>query len=449
MATTYFYFTNSSAANLLEDNATLLTDLYCVASRTNRPTSRVKAYIAILNILFNCSRLLPTTISDKRLVLTLDKKFFSSEQIICGSGCKIPISYRTFVSVLDYLESEGYIVLERGGQFIYKEHVDSHGEIKKISTGKRKSSVMIPTEMIYKYCIPLNTPLPENVLILKDENKKPMKFILDGELEMQVKMLNAYNSKIDTKRITNADGETIDEPFLKRIYNKDFNHGGRFYTIKGAIQNMSSKERSMIMIDGKPCVEIDVKALHPAICYTEVNEKMPEDPYEFTVKCQFDQEEADAFVSRHDIDGSYSPLRNLKKIIMLCAFNSDNEIDLVFTVAKKLGDDVRLKGTSNEANRKFVGISNVAVKEAITAMKIKHFKIGDYFHSNKSTLLQYKDSTFMAEVLTQCLQRDIVVAPIHDSVICQHDKVEEVKEIMAKSFKKVFGSLVNYRVSVK
>lgn len=446
----YKYFTNSSAKLLLKDSAKILTELYILTVGSNRKSSQCKVYDVMLNVLFNLSSIYSLTDSQKYgLKLTLRKEFFNTGIIVCGKRCKIPMSYRIFTSALDFLHENGFIRLTKGGKFIKKEIIDDCGEIKIIKTNKRETSIIEIKDKILPYCKDLvNCFRPDNVLILKNNKKVPIEFKTNPSLEFQIEMLKSYNENIDNSLIKDQNGQIIKEPFLKRVYVENFQHGGRFYTVTGDIQSMPSKERSCILIDGQPCVEIDIQAMHPAICYTECDSIMPEDPYDFEVYCDFDEDELKSFCKEFNLK-DYDPLRNLRKIMLICAFNSKSLMDLVFTVSSKLGEDVKYRQNGEHLRRKFVGISNVSVKESINNMKDKNREISQFFHSNSGTILQYKDATFMAEVLSRCLQQGIIVIPVHDSVICQKEKQKDVEEIMEKSFEKVFGSVVNYRIKVK
>ena len=67
---------------------------------------------------------------------------------------------------------------------------------------------------------------------------------------------------------------------LRRIFNQDFNRGGRFYAEDGSWQTLSKAERQQIVISGEPAIEIDYSTFHPSLAYAEYGLPTPLDAYE-------------------------------------------------------------------------------------------------------------------------------------------------------------------------
>ena len=88
---------------------------------------------------------------------------------------------------------------------------------------------------------------------------------------------SAYNEVLDDHVFT-LDGRTY-RPQYYRIYNNDFEKGGRYY--KADILNIPSDDRYRLCIDGEKTVEIDFKSFQAAYLYGKVGQPLPEYPYGF------------------------------------------------------------------------------------------------------------------------------------------------------------------------
>lgn len=257
---------------------------------------------------------------------------------MAGKECKNPLSYAIFKRVIDVLVKEGYLDIEVGGKIKYKILINTKGE-HKIHDGYTPS-FMTPTEDMLDLIKEMDVKkdfLNYNMLVLRDEEKKDLPFVLTQVLRKQKKLLLAYNESIELSIFKDKNGTIIEDPLLRRIYTKDFSHGGRFYVDQGKIQTMHQQDRRLITINDESCCEIDVCYMHPTIAYTEVGEKLDKDPYDYKIECEIDTFAINEFKKKHKFD-DYDPIRNLKKLIMLIAFNCESD-RLSFAICDKLAQD--------------------------------------------------------------------------------------------------------------
>lgn len=444
----YQYLTNSKHKKLLKDKANHLLNMYLDTGIVCRPSTKEKILLTLTNIMFNACRL--KTVPDKTLVICLRDEFFTEGLCINGHKTPIPFSLGMFKLATKFLQQIGYISIKLGGDFKYHEVINKDGEIKMIVDGRNSSKMEVHDSFI-NFLADLEVK-PDfktfNSLVLRDEEKKDKTFSMTIHLKQQKQMLLAYNEMLSGVKFTDKDGKIINDPFLRRIYNVDFEHGGRFYCDRGVIQTMSQEDRKLVKINDEPVNDIDIVAMHPAIVFTQLECKMPKDPYDFPIICKFDEKAVEDFKNKFNIE-SYDPIRNIRKLIMLIAFNTSRE-SLPFVVADKLGKDKFLQVSKDplvQREARFVGVSSVKVMEAIDSMMELHSDISIAF--GKDLSLQYKDSLFMYRVLTYCLQESLPVIPIHDSVLCQQRSKERVAEIMRESFKDVFGTDENFYLKIK
>lgn len=445
----YLYFTNSNKTEEDKINSVIekLCGIYCSHYEISRPSSIPKIKYILGNFIFNTLRVKEA--KDKRLVFTLRTCFFSKKHIMNGVGCKLPYSHPLFKKVIDMLVYEGYIEVEKGGDFKYHEHIDTDGVVWQIVDGRKSSIMKIlePTLHLIEEIHVTKKPFNINLLILRDEDKQDIPYEMTEVVKAQKKLLVAYNEFLCANEFKDKDGKDIDEPFLRRIYNGDWDHGGRFYTDRGVVQTMHQEDRNKITVNGEKVCEIDICSCFPTIAYTLCGEVMDVDPYGFRVDCKINQEEIDAFKKEFNLV-NYDPLRNIKKKIMLLSFTTDFH-RLSFAISKKLGDDKFTqvaKDPNIRKNAEFVGLSFVRVSEGIQHMKEHNHKILGMFNK---LCYQNLEGRLMHNVLNYALQNNVIMIPVHDSVVTPLHQEEQSKEIISQAFTDTFGNNVNLKLKVR
>lgn len=429
MVIPYYYYTtnNSKYKNIITK---LLTDLEYDYNFTK--VSKKKYKETISNIVYNCVR----CVSGSKLTVMLRAEFFSNLHIVNGVKCKLPITRTYFLRCINWMVENEYLHLYKSEKKVYDDDGRERGRESSVITVLDKMlNLLEGKEVVHK---------PNNVCILK-ENNEEVCYTMTPLQEKIISVLNIYNDFVTKHEFVSGDGELIREPYLRRIFNNTFERGGRFYTQCAVIQGMPSVERKKITIDGSKVMEIDVKSIHPAILYTEEGVEMPEDPYDFHVPCGVDWEE----VKRHATligKPNYNPVRNYCKYAMLVVLNCDN----LNSAKKALVDAVRKdKRKEDVTKRKFVGVDAFSHDVAIENMKDHNMMIRDHFHTGAGIRLQYRDSTFMEKLLMFCVQDDIVVSPVHDSVLCKGEDVSKVVKYMRRAFDETFGSVINFKYTVE
>lgn len=302
----------------------------------------------------------------------------------------------------------------------------------KNSFTKKSSTVWLSNKSIYKLqskkiAVSLNTN--KAFIILRDKDKKCVKLPARSQL---LKSLNepAYqHNKLWLKaEATFEDGSPV-IPFVYRVFNVDFKHGGRFYFHS---QTEKKSAREGIKIDGEETVELDYKALHFNLLYAMSNVQLNGDPY---------------------IIEGYS--RKVIKLAMLSFINSENRSSWCGNITRSGNPELVKKAQkwkalpNNQKNSKwrkgFEGLiegipENTKGRELANAIDENHSYIKDLFHTtNIGLILQRKDSEIMSYCLTALAERGIPTLPYHDGIRCQVSKLLEVKEIMENSYKYCTG----------
>jgi hypothetical protein len=122
------------------------------------------------------------------------------------------------------------------------------------------------------------------VIILRDADKKNARYSDTPETRAMRDQLWVFNDHLAQREIRRQ-GQMVEIPLLRRVFNRSFDRGGRLYCWGESYQGLSKEERVEFIevIDGvaQPFVEIDYSAHHFRLAYAQAGKKMPPgDPYD-------------------------------------------------------------------------------------------------------------------------------------------------------------------------
>jgi hypothetical protein len=337
---------------------------------------------------------------------------------------KLPIhSYDFVVSTLDAMVVHGLIVQYLG------QHYDKQGELTKIHPTddlKQQLDFLTNADLVYV--------LPVGEIILRDSDGVAMQYADTNEITEMRNDLVAYNDLLGQSEIQLAglvsDDRSLHTDYLlrntyyscnnarsirlrpmrvRRIFNVDFNHGGRFY---GGIENMPSGLRSKITIGGQSTEELDYSAYQLRMLYHMKGHQYTKDAYAV----------AQGYIPEH---------RTIYKIIALAALNAENE-------------QACLKGIRNELrNTTYAdmigGITDARIKPLLTNWVNAHAPISRYMYSGIGLALQRTDSDIANCVLKKFRERGVLVLAVHDSFVIEAARVKELRRVMRSCYHDKFG----------
>ena len=198
---------------------------------------------------------------------------------------------------------------------------------------------------------------------------------------------------------------------LRRVFNVDFDHGGRFYSHWA--QGIPRELRRFIRINGEPVMELDFKAIHPTLLYAERGLTY----------------EGEMYVP----SGWPKEFRPVFKLLMLAAINANNLDDAIKGARDGIHSDPKLLKAFPECLR------DGWLRPAFEHLKQKHEPIADQFFTGAGLRLQRKDSEIAERVMLTLLDRGIVAVPIHDSFLVAHPHADALREVMLAASKDVSG----------
>ena len=183
---------------------------------------------------------------------------------------------------------------------------------------------------------------------------------------------------------------------LRRIFNLDLSHGGRFYALGGSWLNVPNRERKLIRIDGVKMTLMDFSACQPRIAYHAIRQPMTGDPYDL---CGFE--------------------RSHCKTAMLVLLNAKDRRAANRALANKNGF----------APDSFDRHSYVtAILDALTDKHRLLYEEGWFFGSGLK--LMKKDADIADRVMTDLRNQEILSLPIHDGFMVKNIHVQQLRSAM-------------------
>jgi hypothetical protein len=201
-----------------------------------------------------------------------------------------------------------------------------------------------------------------------------------------------------------------DANFLRRIFNVDWYHGGRFYQAPHI--TIPSACREAMVINGEPAVELDYSGLHIRMLYNRIGIDYRDECYVYQ---KADQEN--------------KPDRDRIKLASLIVINSKDRREAI----RAIHNQCRKKGIHYPAGQ-FRLYSALVDRFAGYHAPISHF-----LFTGQGLELQYLDSTIMANILSRMTRENIPALPVHDSVICPAWHEGFLRQVMIEEYHKVMG----------
>ncbi|CAK8719461.1 hypothetical protein LDFHOB_08890 [Candidatus Electronema aureum] len=156
----------------------------------------------------------------------------------------------------------------------------------------------------------------------------------------------------------------------------------------------------------EPLARLDFKAMHPRLAYHLKGIPYHDDPY--------------------IINGYGNEYRDIFKIVALVAINAESERSAIFAISNKL---------------EIEGLAKVNYKESkklLIDFRQQHHGIDSFITSDFGVKAMYYDSNIITDCLSELMiKRGIFILTVHDEILCERKNIEEVKNQMEISYRKV------------
>ena len=248
---------------------------------------------------------------------------------------------------------------------------------------------------------------------LKDQSKKLRKYVDNSTTNSWRSDAIEQNEALRGLHLSLADGSWVPDPhgFVRRgdrvlnlasdqtyrVFNLDWRHGGRWYG--GWWQSIGSRERSLILIDGEPTIEIDYPHLHPTLLAAV-----------FGVA----QGSKDAY----DVDGVP---RDYAKMAFNVMLNADSEEAAVSSLQQALH---ACHPRAEERPRQ-------RAVRYVEAVKARHPKFAPAWGTGMGRRLQFVDGQMCAQVQRRMRMCGSGVLSVHDSFVAPEGKKPLLEAVMA------------------
>jgi hypothetical protein len=275
-------------------------------------------------------------------------------------------------------------------------------------------------------------------IILRDENGHDVEYEDTEATETMRRELRGYNALL---RRTFIDLPDVEEPFIqrditvgpraggqarvsifpenkfvRRVFSRgDWNCNGRFYG--GWWQQIGSKQRNRIHINGAPTVEVDFRAMHINILSLEKGVALDGDPYDLTE------------VVLEGVERRVQ--RGYLKTLVLTAINARSE--------RAAYQAFRDNYPADDPARRF---RNSDLKRLLDAFGDKTPQLDGMLFSDQGIRLMNLDARIAGEVLAASVNENMPILCVHDSFIVDYRRARRLHFLMARSSRRVVGRVL-------
>ena len=194
---------------------------------------------------------------------------------------------------------------------------------------------------------------------------------------------------------------------VKRVFNNSsWKLGGRFYG--GWWQQIDKELRAEIVINRKPTVEIDFKAMHVALLFSEIGAGHNYDPYSLS-KTVFPE------------DKNFDQRSAVKQLVLM-AINAKTRTK-AFSAFR----------ADQPTGHSFKRLTNLELSKLLDAFINQHPKLKPYLCTGKGLELMFIDSCIAEHVISHFTKLAVPILCIHDSFIVPYDQVLELRAIMSEA----------------
>lgn len=308
--------------------------------------------------------------------------------------CHPLLTYRKTVGAVDALEAGGWI-----------DHFRQERGVRGRQSAFRATPDLLEAMqgiLDVKPSLPLE--LPRYGVVMRDSDGRPLALPTTREVGRMNKKVAAINEGLVSIDARHECGPQLAAP-ITRIFNLDFERGGRLYAQGSSWQNLKKATRQAVRIGDEPVIELDYATLHPAMLYAEAGAPLPADCYALK-----------------------GWGRQLVKRAFLILVNAATAHTARLAIAH-CPEMQALRLDEQEAKDR--------ASRLIAAIKEAHRPIAKAFHSDAGARLMRKDSEMAQQVLLALHAKGIVALPMHDSFLVPLSKRYELEGAMQEAAYKV------------
>lgn len=353
--------------------------------------------------------------------ITLRPESYSKKVIVNGRDTKRKVSHTYTKSLLQFLNQKDYGDLYVGGEV--EDFCFVNGKWQPTVFSKSYFKINDKLRSVYdKYVIQPKSFEPlDNVVILRDKDKKDKTYKVDEVTKETISYVNRYNRFSRDIEVMFRD-KRLDAQIYK-VFNKDFKHGGRSQ-MNSEYQRLNGEKRDEVVIGGDITCCYDYKGFEPSIAYSIKQEIMEGDPYTIDALHEKGYEEKTA--------------RKLAKAIFIICLNCDNLTQAKRALSMWISENMDLEKLYNKG---YIPVKTIPTAEVIEDMLDYHHMIREvFFSSHRGYCVQNVGASINDFVLDSMIQNHkTLVIQVHDDFRCTVEKEDALKETMYKAYESVLG----------
>lgn len=276
----------------------------------------------------------------------------------------------------------------------------------------------LPTEQLEKICIPLIYSVVESyerdkVIVINGSNRERYYANTFNVEDEKTLILSGNHPDIVKLRRVNEALEKASYAFkspITRIYsNNDVIQGGRLYCAFQRLPDRRARIRINTLLNGLPCVEVDLSCNHPAMLMAMHGMPLQKDWYSYIA--------SKANCSRNQV----------KFLVTRMIGARDHSIDFRASTAEAKGIPIS-------------DIPTACDKEQIEYILKKEFpQIANQLCKGIGVFLQNLEGEILLNAMDALLHQGILSLPVHDSLFVQYLHERETKDVIEKAWMDVLG----------
>ena len=206
--------------------------------------------------------------------------------------------------------------------------------------------------------------------------------------------------------------------FVRRVfYRGDWNLGGRYHG--GWWQQIPSRYRQHILIDGGHTIEADYSGFHIALAYALEGQEPPSDPYAF-----------------HNVLSQLTPNQQRAdiKLLALTGINADSK-----KAAFQAFRDQRNRDQRNTPKEDRVSYTDDLLTQLLDTFLAGHEPIRHYLCTDKGVELMALDGNITTRIIRHFTEKGIPILTVHDSYILSSQHEMQLFEVMKTATARELG----------
>lgn len=281
-----------------------------------------------------------------------------------------------------------------------------------------------PTKQLERICLPLIYSVVEDIdltkLVVINGTKDDKGTITEryyantfsSEDEKTLIVQENHPDIVKLRRINKAlEGATyaFKSPVTRIYTNNDVIQGGRLYCAFQRLPDRRTRIRINTLLNGLPCVEVDLSCNHPAMLMALSGKQLPQDWYSLIGK--------EANCSRNKV----------KYLVTRMLGSYDRSIDLRPSTAIEAGFE-----TSDAP-------SNWDKEQIEYMIKLHYPEISSHLCTGIGVYLQNLEGEILLNAMDELLNEGILSLPVHDSLFVQHIHEKEARDAIEKAWMETLG----------